>query len=98
MLFMEGLVEPLRGWVKDFRPNTLHEAIMKTQDMAGTTPKKTSEKTFIPQKIQVSKPPQKPWTGKDRMDEETRREMRRKKALLQLQRVMGTGSSMYGKR
>jgi hypothetical protein len=27
----------------------------------------------------VTKPPQKPWTGKDKMDEETQRELRRKK-------------------
>jgi hypothetical protein len=30
MQFMEGLAEPLRGWVKAFKPNTIHEAIMKT--------------------------------------------------------------------
>ena len=48
MLFTEGLDEPLIGWVKDFRPNTLHEAIMKTQDMPDIVPKKTSVKTFIP--------------------------------------------------
>jgi hypothetical protein len=56
MLFTEGLVEPLRGWVKDFRPTTLQDAIMKTQDMADTTPKKASMKPFIPQKGQVTKP------------------------------------------
>jgi hypothetical protein len=57
MIFMEDLTEPLRGWVKDFRPNTLQEAIMKTQDMAGTSPKKASSKTFIPHKGKVLKPP-----------------------------------------
>jgi hypothetical protein len=30
MLFTKRLVETLIGWVKDFRPNTLYEAIMKT--------------------------------------------------------------------
>jgi len=34
-----------------FHEKTLQEAIMDTQDMAETTPKKTSGKTFIPQKI-----------------------------------------------
>jgi hypothetical protein len=57
ILFIEGLVEPLRGWVKYFRPNTLQEDIMKTKDMEDTVPKKTSTKTFIPQTGQVSKPP-----------------------------------------
>ena len=81
ILFTKGLVEPLRGWVKDFRPNTLQEAIMKTQDTIGTTPKKTPEKTFIPQKSQVMKPPQNPWIGNDNIDEETWKELRRKKIL-----------------
>jgi hypothetical protein len=44
-----------------------------------TIPKKTSIKKIIPQKGQVSKPPQKTWTGKDRLDEENHRELRRKK-------------------
>jgi hypothetical protein len=48
MLFTEGLVEPLRGWVKDFRPITLQDAIMRTQDMANTVPKKAPMKPFIP--------------------------------------------------
>jgi hypothetical protein len=80
MLFTKGLDEPLRGCVKDFRPNTLQEAIMKTQDMENTVPKKTSKKTFIPQKGCVSKPPQKKWIGKEYMlDEEIWRGLRRKK-------------------
>jgi hypothetical protein len=57
MLFMEGLVEPLRGWVKDFRPNTLNEAIVKTWDIVDRVPIKTLGKKIIPQKGQVSKPP-----------------------------------------
>jgi hypothetical protein len=47
-LFTEDLDDLLRGWVNDFGPNTLHEAIIKTYHMAGTTPKKTLTKTFIP--------------------------------------------------
>jgi hypothetical protein len=48
MLFTEGLVEPLRGWVKAFRPPTLQDAIMKTRDMVDTTSKKALVKPFIP--------------------------------------------------
>jgi hypothetical protein len=48
MLFTEGLAEPLRGWVKAFRPNTLQDTIMRTQDMAYTIPKKAPMKPFIP--------------------------------------------------
>jgi hypothetical protein len=30
MLFTEGLIEPLRGWVKAYRPPTLQDAILRT--------------------------------------------------------------------
>jgi len=48
MLSMEGLDEPLRGWVRDFRPNKLQQSIVKNQDMVDIVPKKTSTKKFIP--------------------------------------------------
>jgi hypothetical protein len=80
MLFTEGLAEPLRGWVKAFKPTTLQDAIMKTLDMTDTVPKtKGPTKPYIPPKPQDNKSFQKDGTGKDRMDEETRRELRRKK-------------------
>jgi hypothetical protein len=65
MLFTKGLVEPLRGWVKAFRPTTLHEAIMRTQDM------KVPTKPFTPQGGKEMTFPHNPWTGKDMMAEET---------------------------
>jgi hypothetical protein len=102
MLFTEGLIEPLIGWVKAFRPTALQDDIMKTHDMVGTVPKKTQVKPFIPQKGQVTKPPQKPWTGKVRMDEETQRELRRKKLCYSCKepwepshRCMGKGKVHY---
>ena len=39
MLFAEGLSEPLRGWVKAFKPITLQDAITCTQDMEDAAPK-----------------------------------------------------------
>jgi hypothetical protein len=33
MLLIEGLMEPLRGWVKAFKPTNLHDAIWKTRDL-----------------------------------------------------------------
>jgi hypothetical protein len=33
MLFFEILIEPLCGWVKDFNPNTLQDAIWRTRDL-----------------------------------------------------------------
>jgi hypothetical protein len=46
MLFTEGLVEPLRGWVKAFRPTTLQDAIMRTHDMRNIVSKKVLAKTL----------------------------------------------------
>ena len=33
MLFVEGLEEPLRGWVKSFELTTLHATINKAMDL-----------------------------------------------------------------
>jgi hypothetical protein len=33
MLFTEGLMEPLRGWVKTFNPTSLHDVIWRTRDL-----------------------------------------------------------------
>jgi hypothetical protein len=47
MLFTEGLTEPLRGWVKAYKPHTLQDAILRTRDLADSTPK---TKPFVPQR------------------------------------------------
>jgi hypothetical protein len=39
MLFTKGLSEPLRGWVNAFKPETLQDAIIRTQDMEDVVPK-----------------------------------------------------------
>lgn len=45
VLFMDGLMDPLRGWIKDLNPRTLQEAIKKSRDMdQGTIKNKTSFK------------------------------------------------------
>jgi hypothetical protein len=59
ILFMEGLEELLRGWVKAFRPTTLHESIMRSQDMKDVVNKKISMKSFIPQGGKETRIPQK---------------------------------------
>jgi hypothetical protein len=35
MMYIEGLTEPLHGWVKDFKPITLQDAIERTIDLVG---------------------------------------------------------------
>ena len=97
MLFVEGLTEPLRGWIKVFRPKTLQEAIMKTRDMEGAVPKtRFPPKITPPIKGRDKKPFQKDWTGKPRIDDDTRNELRRKKTLLQLSRSMGSRAQVHG--
>ena len=39
MLFMEGLLEPLHGWVKAFKPMTLQDAIIRAWDIEDVVPK-----------------------------------------------------------
>jgi hypothetical protein len=49
MLFIEGLSEPLQGWVKAFKPGSLQDSITRTRDMEHTVPKnKFPPKCFIP--------------------------------------------------
>jgi hypothetical protein len=57
MLFTKGLAEPFREWVKAFRPTTLQDAIMRTQDMRDTLSKKVPRKPFIPQRGKETKFP-----------------------------------------
>jgi hypothetical protein len=37
MLFTEGLMEPLKGWVKDFKPTNLHDTIWRERDLGPDT-------------------------------------------------------------
>ena len=80
MLFTEGLIEPLRGWVKAYKPPTLQDAILRTQDLAYSVPNtKTFSKPFVPQKDRDRNLFQREWKGKEKLDDETRRELMRKK-------------------
>jgi hypothetical protein len=73
MLFTEALTEPLRGWVKDFKPHTLQEAIVCTRDMEDSTLKpKIFTKPFVPQRDSDQKNPQREWKGKPKLDGDTR--------------------------
>ena len=39
MLFTEALTEPLRGWVKAYKPSTLQDAINRARDLQDSIPK-----------------------------------------------------------
>jgi hypothetical protein len=77
MYFIEGLFEPLRGWVKDFKTKTLQDVIPRTRNMQGVVPKiKKNSKPFIQQKTKDKKPPQKEGTCKEKLYEATKNELR----------------------
>jgi hypothetical protein len=103
MLFTEGLTEPLRGWVKAYRPHTLQDAILRTRDLADSASKtKPFSKPFVPQKDRDRKPFQREWKGKEKLDDETRRELMRKKLCFTCKdpwvpghRCMGKGEIHY---
>jgi len=98
MLFIEGLVEPLRGWIKVFRPKTLQEAITKTRDMEGAVPKtRFPSKIIPPMKGRDRKPFQKEWTGKPKMDDDTRNELRWKKLCFSCRDPWAPGHRCTGK-
>jgi hypothetical protein len=86
MLFTEGLMEPLKGWVKAFKPTNLQDVIWRTRDLGPAAKPK-----FIPRPpLNVGGRDQRPpmnQGGRDprgfdrgcgRVDENTRRELRRK--------------------
>ena len=79
MLFTEALTEPLRGWVKAYRPTTLADAINRTRDLHDAVPKnRFPPRTNFPIKDKERKPFQKEWPKKEWMDNDTRQELRRK--------------------
>jgi hypothetical protein len=103
MLFIEGLTEPLRGWVKAYRPHTLQDAIRRTRDLADSVPKtKPFTKPFVPQRDEDQKNPQREWKGKPKLNDDTRQELMRKKLCFSCRdpwvpghRCMGKGQIHY---
>jgi hypothetical protein len=57
MLFVKGLSEPLRGWVKDYNPTTLQDVVNRARDMQDNVPKsRFLPKPYFPQKNKETKP------------------------------------------
>jgi hypothetical protein len=85
MLFTEGLMEPLRGWLKAFKPTNIHDAIWKTRNLGSTTKNKFTPRNPLKLGGRDQIPPMNRGRdqrgfdrGRGRMDETTRRELRRK--------------------
>jgi hypothetical protein len=104
MLFTEGLMEPLKGWVKDFKPTNLQEAIWRTRDLGPAAKPKFVPRPPLNAGGRDQRPPMNPGghdprgfdRGRGKMDENTRRELRRKATMLHLQRAMGPITQMHG--
>jgi hypothetical protein len=86
MLFTEGLMEPLKGWVKAFKPTNLQEAIWKMRDLGPAAkpkfiprpPLNNGGRDQRPPMNQGGRDPRGFDRGRGRVDENTRRELRRK--------------------
>jgi hypothetical protein len=65
--------------VKAYRPPTLQDAILRTRDLEDSVPNtKTFSKPFVPRRDQDRLSFEREWKGKDKLDDETRRELMRK--------------------
>jgi hypothetical protein len=86
MLFTEGLMEPLKGWVKAFKPTNLQYAIWRTRDLGPTAKPKFVPRPPLNTGGRDQRPPLNPGgrdprgfdRGRGRMDENTRRKLRTK--------------------
>jgi hypothetical protein len=86
MLFTEGLMEPLKGWVKAFKPTNLQDAIWRTRDLGPAAKSKFIPRPPLNTGGRDQRPPMNQGgrdqrgfdRGRGRMDENTRRELRRK--------------------
>ena len=89
--------------MKAYRPTTLQDSILLTRDLENSVPKtKTFSKPFFPQRDRDRNPFQKEWKGKEKLDDETRQELMRKKLCFNCRdpwvlghRCMGKGEIHY---
>jgi hypothetical protein len=86
MFFTKGLMEPLRGWVKDFKPTNLQDAIWRMRDLGLAGKTKFVPRPPLNTESRDQRPPMNPggcdpWgfeRGRGRMEENTIRELRMK--------------------
>jgi hypothetical protein len=103
ILFIEGITEPLRGWVKAYQPHSLQDVVRRTRDLADSVPKtKPFTKPFVPQRDKDLKNLPREWKGKPKLDDDTRWELMRKKLCFSYRypwvpghRCMGKGQIHY---
>ena len=92
MLFIEGFSEPLRGWVRAYQPTTLQDAINHARDMQDAVPNNRFLPKFsIPQKGKEVKQQQQEPFSKGKLDDETRRDLRRRRLCFSCQEPWALG-------
>jgi hypothetical protein len=79
MLFMEGLTEPLRGWVKSLDPSSLQLAMRKARDLESSSRSKVASKSSALPPDDEEPPPVVEDKGKSkgRSDDTSREDLRR---------------------
>jgi hypothetical protein len=105
MLFTEGLMEPLRGWVKDLKPNNLYDAIWRTRDLGTAAKPKFIPRTPLNTRGRDQRPPVN-LGGRDprgfdrgcgKIDDNTRRELRRKQLCFTCKEPWNTSHKCMGR-
>jgi hypothetical protein len=87
MLFTKSLMEPLKDWVKAFKPTNLQDVIWRTRDLGQAAKSKFNPRPPLNTGGRDQRTPMNQGgrnlrgfdRGRGRMDENTRRELRRKK-------------------
>ena len=94
-MFVEGLVEPLRGLVRSTRPATLQDAISKTLDLQDVLPRTQTpypqRQTFQSKGKDVRIPPPKGNPGRAQIDDDARRELKKKRLCFTFQEPWASG-------
>jgi hypothetical protein len=95
MMYLKGLIELPQGWVKDFKPITLQDSIEHTKYLDGLASiNKFTPKPLVIPRGQDTRPVDK---GKGKLDETTRRELRRKQICFTCKEPWKPGHRCLGK-
>eukprot|EP00253_Pinus_taeda_P011506 PITA_11506 len=82
-MYVEGLAEPLRGLVRSTRPAMLQDAFSRTRDLQDVLPTTRTpypqRQTFQPKGKDVRIPPPKGNPGRAQIDDDARRELKKKR-------------------
>jgi hypothetical protein len=95
MLFSEGIIEPFHGWVKYFVPTNVQDVICNTKYFLEASQK--NKFTPRPPIVPRGREPKFADKGKGKLDEATRRELRRKKLCFTCKEPWEPGNRCMGK-